>query len=418
MSTMKDILAGEGFNDTEEVIVPDSRQKHRGTTIKERPSSEFKLLSVNEEDFERKKTQAEPTEDLVYLPKGNIEAATSSIGSTGYLVWCDNTLEMWYAPTKLCLDANFIYRSDLEICEIESHDNGVEFYHERSASLLPGVITRKVCYILDNPAGECYEVYYDTNYPSVKYGKATPSGMFVYKYDDRFQRDMAIMELDKLYTDTSKTNAKALVERKLKANEAIIISDGAWMKEVCSSAIVYIDDTRLVQQTHAANPSDKDQAVLIAEITGATLALQMCKLYNKKNITYYYDNTSIVNVFKNRKTEYIDEIKAYKQLLTEMDSLGYRVQFVELHPKTGENKDSENKALCFFHNNCDRACREISDIFKKDYISNATLGSRDGKGFDDIKKQPPKGIPRNKPNNGNRQGNGYKPNNGYNQRRY
>ena len=404
MQSMKEILAGVDI--TEEISVPDSRQKHRGTTIKERPSFEFKLLSVNEEDFERRKTQAEPTEDLIYLPKGNRELAETLIGDAGFLVWCDNTLEMWYAPTKLCLDANFIYRSDLEICEIESHENGVEFYCERSAFLLPGIITRKVCYILDNPASECYEVYYDTNYPSVKYGKATPSGMFVYKYDDRFQRDLAIMELDKLYTNTSKTNAKALVERKLKSSEAIIISDGAWMKDVCSASIVYMDDTRLVQQTHAANPTEKDQAVLIAEITGATLALQMCKLYGKKRITYYYDNTSIVNVFKNRKTEYIEEIKAYKNLLTEMDASGYQVNFVELHPKTGENKDSENKALCFFHNNCDRACREISDIFKKDYVTNATLGSRDGKGYNDIKKQPSKGQPKGKYGN-------HKPNGGY-----
>lgn len=401
ITTEREVLRQDGM----EIQVPDSRLKHRGSTISERPSTEFKLLSVNEEDFERKKTQVEPTADLILLPKGNLDEAVKLIGSAGYLIWCHNTREMWYAPTKLCLDANFIYRSDLEICEIVSHDNGVEFYKKRSANLMPGVITRKVCYILDNPAGECYEVYFETNYPSLKYGKATPSGMFVYKYDDRFQRDMAIMELDKLYTDTSKTNAKALIERKMKEDEAIIISDGAWMKEVCSSSVVYMDNVRLLEQTHAANPSEKEQAVLIAEITGATLALQTCKLYGKRKITYYYDNTSIVNVFKNRKTEYIPEIKTYKTLLESMVEDGYSINFVELHPKTGENKDSENKALCFFHNNCDKACRAISDIFKKEYIANATLGNREGKKYQDFKpKQKSSNYPKQR-----KTGNDYKP---------
>ena len=385
---LKELIANAGFETSDDVEeIADSKKLHRGNTVKARPEVEYELKSIYEEDFERKKTQKDPTDDLVFLPKGNIDAAVAQVSVGGFMVWCGNTQEMWFAPTKLCLDQNFIYRKDLEIIEVTSIDDAKIFYEDRSGYLLPGVITRKKCYILDNPAGECYEVYYESNYPSMKYGKATPSGMFVYNYENRFHRDMAIVELDELYSTASKKTAESLVAKKLKPNEAIVISDGAWLKETCSSACYYIDVDSMLNLVSGKIPSEPDQAVLISEITGATLALGICHAKGKRCITYYYDNTSIVNVFKNRKTEYIEEIKAYKELLETMDKEGYSVTFVELHPKTGEGDAVDNKALCFFHNNCDRECREIADIFKKDYKTVAMAGERNGRAYSDVKKE-------------------------------
>lgn len=397
MQTLKSLIEKAGLEVSEESEIS-SRNHHRGNTIEKRPEKEYKLLSIYEEDFERKKTQKDPTEDLVWLPRGNVEKALSMITDVvGYLVWCSDTEEMWWAPSKLCLNQNFIYRKDLEICEITTREAAQVFYAERSADLMPGIITKRKCYILDNPAGECYEVYYDSSYPSLKYGKATPNGMFVYVYDNRFHRDMAIMELDKLYSEASKHTAKELVGKQLKPNEAIVVSDGAWMKETCTSACFYLDNDCVLNLVNGKIPSEPDQAVLIAEITGATLALGICRSKGKKRITYYYDNTSIVNVFKNRKTEYIAEIKEYKELLETMNSEGYQIQFVELHPKTGESEATDNKALCYFHNNCDRECREMADIFKKDYKTIASTGSREGKDYSDIRRETS-----NKGNNFNR----------------
>ena len=218
---------------------------------------------------------------------------------------------------------------------------------------------------------------------------------------------MAILELDNIYSDTSKKEAGKMTKKKIGQNEAIVISDGAWMKEVSTSSVVYLDSERVLKCTEGRLPSDADQAVLISEIKGAIMALEFCKAFGKKRITYYYDNTSIVNVFRNRKTEYLEEIAEYKRLLESLQALGYQVNFVELHPKTGENRDTENKALMFFHNGCDAECRNMSEIFKRDYRSYAADGSTDGKTYSKIKEEfKPKGKPK--------QNNGYKkPGNNY-----
>ena len=117
-------------------------------------------------------------------------------------------------------------------------------------------------------------------------------------------------------------------------------------------------------------------------------------LRRKKKITYYYDNTSILNIFKNRKTEYIAEVVEYKELLEKMASESYSVKFVELHPKTGEGRDNDNHALMFFHNDCDGMCRKMADIFKKDYKSFAASDDKDGKTYQQVKEEfKPKGRP-------------------------
>ena len=401
---LKDLIAGAS-NDllpSDEEVEKEREVKHRSKTVLERPKEEYCLKAIYEEDFVPKKKQTDPTPDLVFV---NWEAGNSdwesSIGNGGYVVWCADTNQVWYAPTKDCLDANFIYRTDLEILEFVGADKAIEKIKSYVSGLRPGITTKKVCYILDMPGMESYEVYYKSNYPSLKYGKATPNGSFIHAYANRFERDMAIMELDKLYSDTSKEGARKMTKAELKPHEAIIISDGAWIKEQCSSSVWYFDNVSSINLTEGIIPSDAEQAVLIAELRGAINALQLCYIKKKKKITYYYDNTSILNIFKNRKTEYIAEVVEYKELLEKMDSESYAVKFVELHPKTGEDRDEDNHALMFFHNDCDGMCRKMADIFKKDYKSFAASDNKDGKTYQQVKEEfKPKGKPG--------QGNGYK----------
>lgn len=396
---MSDALKNAGVVLTEEEQKKEQQvreDKHRAKTEVSRPEEEFRLRAITEEVFERKKYQKDPTDDLVELKPNLDEDDVRDVyaGGAGYAVWCHDTLQLWYAHTQMCLDQNFIYRTDLQIFSVNTADDLVKAYNEFVANVNPGIITRKCCYILDNPAAETYEVYYEAAYPSIKYGKATPNGMFVHKYDNRFHRDMRIIELDKLYADSSKKEAGELIYKNMDADEAIVISDGCWMKDTCASAMYYIDNACIVKLAYAALPTEVDQAVLIAEINGAYQALNMCKFHGKKKIKYYYDNTSIINIFRNRKTEYIEEIKAYKSLVEEMDADGYEIEFIELHPKTGDDRDQNNAGLMFFHNYCDKECRELSDIFRKDYKQIAAAGDREGKSFKQVKENfKPKGKP-------------------------
>lgn len=388
---------------------------HRNKRELKRPTKEVELKSLYTDKYEVKKTQKDPTDDLVVVPAGMTKMDFGAFLEErslyhGYLIYDTNTLITYLAPDKTCLDANFIYREDLVIEEFAGINSAWNVYAEKGALVNPGIISRQTCYILDNPANETYEVYYDSAMPSRTYGKATPQGCFIHKYPNRFHRDMAILELDSIYSDTSKKEAGKMTKKKIGQNEAIVISDGAWMKEVSTSSIVYLDCERVLKCTEGRLPSEPDQAVLISEIKGAVMALEFCKAFGKKKITYYYDNTSIVNVFRNRKTEYIEEICEYKKLLESLQALGYQVNFVELHPKTGEDRDVENKALMFFHNGCDAECRNMSEIFKRDYRSYAADGSTDGKTYSKIKEEfKPKGKPKQGGNpNQRKPGNNYR----------
>ena len=359
---------------------PEEQELHRSKEPKGRPDNEVTLLAVSKESKEHAKTQRDPTDDLVEIKEHLDEAAFNAlIQGAGYLVFCPTTAQMWYAHDKLCLDRNFIYREDLDILTVSGETGVFEWFNDRVKDINFGIQTCKKCYILDNPGNETYEVYSDSNYPSVKYGKATPQGCFVHVYANRFHRDMAILELDDLYANSSNKQAGKLTAKAFGPREAIIVSDGAWMREQATFSYYYLDDKSVVHCTEGTIPSEPDQAVLISEINGAYWALKKCMERSKSEITYYYDNTSILNVFKNRKTEYITEIKRYKELLEKMHNLGYKINFVELHPKTGETRDTDNKALQYFHNRCDAACREMADTCKKDYKAFTTNGSKDGK---------------------------------------
>ena len=398
-TTMKDALKNANVMLSPEETRQEEQvreDKHRSKTEVTRPAEEFVLRAITEEEFERKKYQKDPTDDLIELvPELEVSQIENTFkGGTGYAVWCADTLQLWYAHNKLCLDQNFIYRNDLQIFEITDAAALIKIYDNFVSKVNPGYITKKRCYILDNPAAETYEVYYDADYPSIKYGKATPNGMFIHKSDNRFHRDMKIIELDKLYADSSRKEAGDLIYKQMSGDEAIVVSDGSYMKEACTSAFYYIDNMSMTKQSYAVLPSEPDQAVLISEINGAMNALRYCRMMGKKKIKYYYDNTSIINIFRNRKTEYIDEIRDYKALVEEMDREGYEITFIELHPKTGEERDKANAGLMFFHNYCDKDCRELADIFKKDYKKIASTGDNAGKNFRQIKNEfKPKGRP-------------------------
>lgn len=407
-STLKEALAKANvpLTSEEELKEQDRREaKHRSKTVAERPTEEYKLHNVTIEPFERKKYQSDPTDDLIEIPAGLDASELLNLivggGKSLYcMVWCKDTCQTWACPTKLCLDQNFIYREDLEFWFFDGPDGkgsgGYDFYASRGGNVSSGWITRKTCYILDSPAEEHYEVYYDPSFPAMKYGKVTPNGMFIHKYKDRFYRDMKIMELDKLYEESSKAAASEMSKREFGANEAIVISDGCFMQNVCASSYYYIDSATLMKFTQGIIPSEPDQAVLISEIAGATAALQMCRTRSKKKITYYYDNTSIINVLRNRKTEYIQEVVEYKNLLKNLDVNGYEVKFIELHPKTGDNREEANKALMFFHNYCDKECQDMARIFSRDYRSIAMNDTSDGKTLKQVQKEfAPKGKPGN-----------------------
>lgn len=398
MTSMKEALekAGIDLTQAEEKKEQEMREaKHRGRTVFERPKDEVSLKRVSIEDFEPKKYQSDPTDDLIEISAGlQIRMLEEILDRNDFyaMVWCANTSQTWLAPTKLCMDQNFIYREDLEI--ILDKKEGIEFYKEHGAKVVPGIAVRRSCYILDSPADEHYELYYDTNYPALKYGKATPNGMFIHKCRDRFHRDMKVMELDKIYDESSRQRASAMTKEPMGIDEAIIISDGCFMKNVCASAYYYLDNVSMIKMAQGIIPSEPDQAVLISEIAGATSALEMCRLKGKKKITYYYDNTSILNVLRNRKTEYIQEIVTYKKLLEELDGDGYDIMFVELHPKTGEDRADVNKALMYFHNFCDKECQDMTRVFSKDYRSIAQSNAPEGKTYKQTKRDyTPKGRP-------------------------
>lgn len=391
---LKELLKEQGIDLAE--------MTHRSTTVTERPNQAVVLQAVGLTDAVYKKTQKDPTDDLIDLGRGLTEEEfTAKAGKQGYLVFCEDSLDVWYCPTQLCLDQNFIYREDLKIVEADA--NAYKTYYEVTSRWSESMIPRRTCYILDCPAAEQYEVYYDSSYPSLKYGKATPNGMFVHKYPNRFHRDMAILELDAMYSESSKAVARMLTQKAMGVDDAIIVSDGAWMKNSCSCSCYFLSKDSLVKLTEGFLPSEGEQAVLTAEIKGAYNALGLCYLASKKHITYYYDNTSILNVFRNKKTEYIREVKEYKDFLKKMDSEGFDVQFVELHPKTGEDRAETNKGLMFFHNYCDKECREMADIFSKKYADIAKTDDSKGVDYKSV-------LPKQKPNGGSYNGG----NRGYN----
>ena len=367
---LKSLLSGERVEETkntEDVDTPVRVELH---------------ALLHEEEVEQS-TESLPTEAVVSLQKGAAISLPAGCES-GFLIWCENTEETWWVPDEAALNANFIYREDLEILPVTDVYEAEAWLHERNDGLMPGKVTRKSCYVLDNPGIEKYEVYYDPNYPAQKYGKCSPQGTTVRQYTDRFKRDVAIMQLDKKYANASSKLATKLAAQKLSENQAIIISDGALISDNASCAFYYIDNQSVIKSAECCLPSNRDQGVVIAEINGAHRALQTCFSRRKTDITYYYDNLAIVTVFCGKKNQDLPEVRRYKKLCEKMDSMGYRINFVEIHPKTGEHREEENKALMFFHNSCDRECRDMADLFRKDYQAHAVAGNRDGRSYGDV----------------------------------
>ncbi len=359
----------------------------------QRPENEVHLKSLLEDKMERVESQQGPTKELIWLPRCAtqeeveyiIHNAAIDFNHVVYYVYAINTEESWVCPTKRCLDQNFIYRNDLIVKECKSLSVLCSTYLSCTRSLKPNVVTRKKCYILDNPANETYEVYYDTDYVVKNYGKSTPRGMYIHAYADRFLRDMAILQLDNTYTNSSVKKAGELIARNYAPDEAIIISDGAFIREAVTCTYIYLDDKSVIRMSEGTVATNEKLGVTIAELSGAYNALMMCKQRSKKRITYYYDNVAIVDVFRRKRLDDVTEVKRYKELCEELYNAGCTINFVEIHPKTGENRDVDNRALIYFHNSCDSACTEIADVFKKDYKTIATSGRTNGRTYSHVR---------------------------------
>lgn len=364
-----------------------------------RPENRVELNALNEDIIISEKTEKDKTKDLVELECGlsrdefwdiftnNHECRNSN--SMCY-IYDKNTTYGYVAPSEECLNKNFIYRGDVEIYHCATLEDVWNCYSDTSGKYAKGYIPRFACYILDNPGIEKYEVYYDSNYPKMTYGLATPKGCMIYKYPNRFHRDMAILGLDKLYSQASKIRAREFTKMELKNNEAIIVSDGAYLRNACACALFCITNDQIMKVSSGFLASDETQSVLCAEISGAFDAIKIAvDLHHKTSIKYYYDNTSILNVFKNRKTEYLPEVKTYKDYLMSLKNRGIEIEFIELHPKTGDDRQLDNKALTFFHNACDTECRELADIFSKRYDTLAIACNKKGVGLDKVNQPKP-----------------------------
>lgn len=411
METLKDVVLGNVKKDETNDTV-----KNKTT---ERPNEEYVLQAVISAESKKRPVQNYPTIDVIEFPpvmqSEELDAyiKENGIEPSGFVVWCSYTQQLWYVPTRLCLDQNFIYRDDLEITEISSLEELAELYESTAAVVDLSIITKKCCYILDCPADESYEVYADPSYPIDKYGKATPNGMFVMKYSNRFKRDTAILKLDKKYADKSIKDAKELAVSILSENEAIVISDGSAIKDICTCAHYYIDRDSLIKMSQGFVASNGEMANLVSEIKGVTNALKMCYMNGKKVVRYYYDNVAIVNVFSSRRTEGLKEVAEYKELLNKMYEDGFEVTFIEIHPKTGSDRIDDNKAILFFHNYCDVECRDIANLYTRNYRKFAAADNKSGKKYDEVKgarkpKYTPKAYgsghssrPRNNSYNGN-----------------
>lgn len=380
-----------------------------------KPEESVELKAVYEECEAYQKTEKDKTDDLIELETGLASDSLKDLigykddnDSEWYLVFDTNTKYSYLAKDLVCLNKNFVYRGDVEITTCKTVDEVIDKYMETSGKYQQGCIPRFCCYILDNPSIEKYEVYYDSNYPKMQYGLATPKGCAIHKYKDRFNRDMVILELDRLYSQASKIRAREFTKMELKPNEAIIVSDGAYMKNACSSAVYYIAADQIMKVASGFLASDETQSVLCSEINGAYTAIKLAvDMHKKTDIKYYYDNTSIINVFKNRKTEYLPEVKTYKEYLVALKDRGINLEFIELHPKTGEDRSIDNKALTFFHNACDKECREMADIWSKRYDTLAIACNKNGVNLSSINQSKPNSKPKGYNSYGSNKGNNY-----------
>ena len=347
----------------------------------QRPTYEVKLNAVVAEETAVTRYTAGTTDALVSIPGGlqHDDFAKFSFPQEGYLIYCNNTREAWCVPSRDSLDANFIYRADLQIIEYAGMDALESAYKSvKMDTVNPKIIPKRACYILDNPITETYEVYYDSKYPLIKYGYATPKGMIVTKFSDRFDRDLRILELDTLYSTQSLLAARNMLKSQANSQEAIIISDGSFMHNSCASSFWYLSAEEVVHTTTGYTPSDFTQAVVISEIRGAIAALKLCMSNHKKRIRYYYDNVTVYRALDGTKLKDLPELVEYRALVNGMLAKGFDIRYIELHPKVSEEKIEENKALMFFHNLCDRDCKDMTQIVSERYVAVARSDKKPG----------------------------------------
>lgn len=283
-----DLLASTVDHKTVEEIV-DIQSKQESL---KKPEELIELQAVYEECEAYQKTEKDKTDDLIELETGlDLDSLRDIIGYKDdencdwYLVFDTNTKYSYLAKDLVCLNKNFVYRGDVELITCKSISEVVERYMETSGIYTLGCMPRFGCYILDSPSIEKYEVYYDSNYPKMQYGLATPKGCAIHKYKDRFHRDMAILELDILYSQASKIRAREFTKMELKPNEAIIVSDGAYLKNACLCAIFYIAADQIMKLSVGFLASDETQS---SKELSCILSNINYRVNTKKDIAGYY----------------------------------------------------------------------------------------------------------------------------------
>lgn len=335
--------------------------------VQERPKSEVTLKAlINKTTYQ---CEPEAPAGVHLLQPGSSIRLPDFATTAGFLVWCADTQQTWYVESKQHLDAGFIYRDDLIIYPCDDLSDAQATARNLNRDVDPNGMVRKSCYIMDDPIAGSYEVYYDPNYPLKHYGKSTPTGRNIWKYKNRWERDLDILELDAHYSEESKQEAKELIHNVLKDEDAIIISDGAWNLGVSAYSYVYIDSTRFSRVSEGCTPSSETQAVLIAEISGAYEALQRCILYGKTNVKYYYDNAQVLNTISSKRCAAVKEVQQYRELCEKFQEIGGTITYIQIHPKTGEDRGDMNRAVKYFHTLCDKECRVTADICSRDYIA-------------------------------------------------
>lgn len=370
---LQDLISGK-------IVLPEEPKKEL-----KRPDNEVDLENNLSEFDGIVKSELPATDELNEIKVSLSDPLQTDLSSyeldRGYLIRDINTCQIFVVPSKKALNNNFIYRDDLDIREFSNKEEFREIAQGYLELHPVGALNSRVQYILDEPAIEKYTPYYNHQLVIDKYGVTTPRGCFIRKYKDRFERDIALLKMDSKYKELSKSKAGEVV-KELKSNQAIIVSDGAYIKNCIASSVLYMDNLNIISLASCGLPSIEDQSVLIAEIVGATNALKLAIQNNKKKITYFYDNTSIINCFNNRKLEYIDEVKAFKELIIDMHAKKYDVTFLEIHPKTLQEDEADNarlldtrKTVKYIHNFCDSVCTGVVNIYVKGYREKIIVNS-------------------------------------------
>lgn len=329
-----------------------------------------------------------PEKGIIKLATGkrSFNELKDTYPNSGFLVMCEWSMDCWLAATPEILNSNFIYQDDLCIREYNSMDQLQEIWDKSVFSEVnDGTRYSKKCYILDHKVTESYECYYDPSYPMIQYGAATPLGMNVLKFPNRFVRDEYILQLNDRYQRISLSSLNKLSHDSIPYDTAIVISDGSYNNGSCASSFWYIDSKTISQHTGGFVPTSVSSGALIAEVNGVREALFYAMFKRKTNIICYFDNLGIVNLLSTKKHDTIREVRDYKQYLEYLDSKGVSIEFRDIHPKTGDYEDL-NKALGYLHSRCDRSCTDMTLLNTERYVQVACTDNHKGKSYKQFKK--------------------------------